>query len=342
MDRRTTSITKVPGAATTKAGTAVPYTEYVPAFVESFMVQNAVKLGYDTNVTARELAAGCPIWIDPNATSPTLHAQLEEYLIDLDEYGKRVKDFQRNVSDLRLRLDDPEDVCRTVDLIDNNGLFQRSHQLSFTASGYVEPLLPPMRHPAFCVDANRLMDFSYIVHDFGRMCRKLNRQSRIVFVDAGASLKTWGAIHLIDTYHKFGLPFDHIYAYEIVRTNPRKVFNTIPSHLLPAYHWINVGVDVEPGHRLNPFTMLKDKYDKDDLIIFKLDIDTPSVEMALVKQLLHDDALADLVDQFYFEHHVYLKELEPYWKANVNGTVKESLDLFQALRKKGVAAHFWI
>jgi hypothetical protein len=60
--------------------------------------------------------------------------------------------------------------------------------------GYVEPLLPPLRHPDFCkkgrnVRIRAVYDLSYLVHDFGAMCRRLKRHSRIVLVDMGASLE---------------------------------------------------------------------------------------------------------------------------------------------------------
>jgi hypothetical protein len=48
-----------------------------------------------------------------------------------------------------------------------------------------------------------------------------------------------------------------------------------------------------------------------------------------------------LVDQFYFEHYVHLKELAWSWRRSMNGTMKDSLDLFAGLRSKGIPAHFW-
>jgi len=75
----------------------------------------------------------------------------------------------------------------------------------------------------------------------------------------------------------------------------------------------------------------------------KLDIDTPSIELPLVLQLLEDKdgVYSKIIDQFYFEHHVHLGELKRNWKRKVNGTVGESLELFTNLRKRGIPAHFW-
>lgn len=323
-------------------------TKYLPASVETYLVQNAVTLGYHADGAQK----GCQIWKEQEASSPVIHSQLQLFLKDLDEYTTRVQEFKPKILDLRTQINENnrDEICRTVDLHDDGlmALFGRSQQLSLTSAGYVEPLLPPMRHPSFCeIGYRRLLDLNYMVHDFGAMCRSLKPTSRVVLFDIGASLQFHGkrgspAIYLTDLYERFGFPFDHIYAFEIKKKDPAEVFQLLPSNLLSAYHWINVGVSSEPDHPLNPFTILKQKFNKDDLIIVKLDIDTPSVEMPLVRQLLGDDELIELVDQFYFEHHVKLAEMKPYWGEQVEGTVQDSLDLFHTLRQKGVAAHFWV
>jgi hypothetical protein len=145
----------------------------------------------------------------------------------------------------------------------------------------------------------------------------------------------------METYRKFGLPFDHIYAFEVTKIAPEKVYEKLPSHFRAAYHWINLPVSPEPDGALNPLKLLLDNFNVDDFIVIKLDIDTPSVEMPLVRQLLEDPRYARLVDHFYFEHHVYLKELLRNWGKAVKGSVAMSMKLFQDLRKKGIAAHYW-
>jgi hypothetical protein len=86
-----------------------------------------------------------------------------------------------------------------------------------------------------------------------------------------------------------------------------------------------------------------DSFEEDDLIIVKLDIDTPSVELPLVLQMLSDDRYNKLVDQFCYEHHVKLYELGRYWTSNgATGSIQDSLNLFAGLRAKGIASHFWV
>jgi len=80
----------------------------------------------------------------------------------------------------------------------------------------------------------------------------------------------------------------------------------------------------------------------DDFCAFKLDIDTPWVEVPLVRQLLKSPAIAQVLDEFFFEHHVHGLMQEQGWGENVNGTFADSYEMFAHLRRMGVRAHSWI
>lgn len=150
-------------------------------------------------------------------------------------------------------------------------------------------------------------------------------------------------MYLIELFRKFGLLFDHIYAFEVTPTKPETVFQKLPPNLFPSYHWINVGVSADPESTLNPLHMTVNHFAEDDLIIVKLDIDdTAALEVPLAHQLLHDTRLHSLVDHFYFEHHVRNADLAPYWARSMKGSFKESVDLFRGLRQAGVPAHSWV
>jgi hypothetical protein len=240
----------------------IKYSGYIAATSEDFVFRNADALGYNT--TGNDNSAGCPIWKTPSATNPTVFADLVQHKKEMIEYNRLIREFTSDVVDLRLHLGkDPSDaynICKSVDLHPDGlgGIFS-SGQLSYTPSGFVEPLLPPMRNPGFCDARDLKLDLTYLVHDFGTMCRKLKPTSRIVLFDLGASLQFSGsispAVYLTELFHKFGFPFDHVYAYEINPTAPQKVFDSVPRMILPAYHWINVGVSTVPGSHLNPFTL---------------------------------------------------------------------------------------
>jgi hypothetical protein len=320
--------------------------------VEAYVLKNADKLGYNTK--GKDLSKGCTLWQDKDAP---VYKELQGFLDDVTGYAEKVKAFP-GVGDVRTQMttkDGQEDVCSSLELHPGGlkALFP-SGQLSQTnTSGYIEPLLPPMRHPGFCSDPKKyLLNLDYIVHDFAAMCRSLKPTSRIVLIDAGASLDYHNnydgqlspAVYLVEMFRKFGMPFDHIYAYEVTPLKPSSVFQKVPKEWLPAYHWINVGIDTTPGGKLNPLSMVLDNFNEDDLIVFKLDIDTPSLEMPLAQQLLKDDRFNTMIDQFYFEHHVHLFEIYKNWwgRGQVEGSVKDTLELFSQLRQKGIPAHFWV
>jgi len=321
---------------------------YVPAKIEEYIMANSVALGYDSKSDPK----GCTIYSDPTVTNSEFHAGLMSYVEDLDGHTAAVKAFQP-IGDLHeaIAKSGSSDVCATARIVPEGleSLF-RSGQLSMTTSGLVEPLLPPMRQHNFCSDKKQLMNMDYLVHDFEAMCNKLKPWSKKILIDMGASLSFHGGgstqpiVTLLDLYEKFGFQFDHIYGFEITFTEPAKVFTELlPEKYLPNYHWINVGVSSEEGGRLNPLHSILKQFDEDDFIVVKLDIDTNWIEVPLAMQLLEDKdgVYHKLVDQFYFEHHVHLGELKSNWKSSMEGTVKDSLELFYGLREKGIPSHFW-
>jgi hypothetical protein len=338
--------------------------KYQPGSVEQYILNHPHELNYDNPKGAKV----CPIWKN-ETTTEDIYQSLHTYMDELRQYNELldaftpINDLRRSMS-MNLDLDDEsnnqnhKEVCQAVQLHPDGlrGIFKSSGQLSYTgAAGFIEPLLPPLRHPINCLNTfgkkkNRL-NLDYLVHDFQSMCHRLKKTSRIVLIDMGASLsffvddqerRSMPAIFLMDLFTKFGMPFDHIYAYEVTPTKPETVFSKVPPEYMSAYHWINVGVSADKESRLNPLYLILNDFHEDDLVIVKLDIDTPEIELALAHQLLENPKLHKLVDHFYFEHHVKLKELLGYWGSKTNGTVQESMELFMNLRKKGVAAHSWV
>ena len=302
---------------------------------------------------------GCPIWREENA-SPKFR-YLQNYVSELQDYMEAVDTFPNVSVDIRTQLlhHGPaarDKICSRVEVHPDGllGIFS-SGELSYSpVAGYLEPLLPPLRHPLLCYDnpniykyylkAKRLLDLSYLVHDFGAMCQKILPSSRIVLIDMGASLQfheayseKLPAVYLTDIFAKFGFPFDHIYAYEIEPTEPDIMVNSIPEHLRSAYHWINVGVNPDVKSINNPFNLVHNHFNADDIIIVKLDIDNSFIEQKFIEQLLEDSRFhasasrKTLIDHFYFEHHL-------------DGTFerKESIELFTQLREKGIPAHYWV
>jgi hypothetical protein len=354
--------------------------KYIPASVESYIMDHLDKWGW--NVPS-ETVSGCAIWTFADVTTQQIYHSLHSFKDDLLQYNQAVDKFEpipdlmQKIRKLPIfqegdnlgstsRLEDDykkslSTICKSASINNDNNpngiqsLFTKSQQLSYTkTSGYVEPLMPPMRHPDFCLgdtSENTLMRIDYLIHDFESMCMKLKPTSRRILIDMGASFtyKINGGkamIDLIDIYKKFGFVFDHMYGYEKKFEDPEKVYkDLIPKDLIPAYHWINAGVSSDKDSNLNPLYSIIKNYDEDDLIIVKLDIDTSSIEVPLANQLLHDETLHTLVDQFYFEYHVHMAEMKPWWGRynhwRNDGSMKDAFQLMYGLRQKGIPAHFW-
>lgn len=328
------------------------HVKYSPSNLEQYFMDNLLNLGYNETNNPKT----CNIWSDSIVTTPKIHKDLIAYAKDLDNHTLALKKFKM-IPDLLIAIQESSksgsssnhDICKTARPNSDGvrGLFPNS-QLSFSASGYIDPLLPPMRHHNICRNMGDLMSLDYLVHDFEAMCRKLKPTSRRVLIDMGASLSFHGkkqpVVVLMELYKKFGFAFDHIYAFEMTPFDPKKVFtDLLPEEYLPSYHWINVGVVPDEGAKLNPLHSILKTFNEDDLIVVKLDIDTAWVELPLAQQLLEDKdgVYQALVDQFYFEHHVHLGELANAWGSSMSGSIKDSFELFRGLREKGIPAHFW-
>ena len=359
---------------------------YAPSTCEKYIVDHAEELGYASLTNP----SGCTIWKDIKATNEEIYNQLQSYSSDLDNYNEAVRNFEPISDMMIGIKGGNYDVCSSAKLHPDGliGLFP-SKQLSLTKSGYIEPLTAPMCSHKYCHNKSiaNLMLLDYLVHDYETMCRNLKPTSKRVLFDLGTTLdlgRTNGLPvmqKLMDEYEKFGFRFDHIYAFEITPKNTTHLFKKLlPDKYFAAYHWINVGkiqhfsvfvmviilldtaahlfaiaysfegVSSERGDKMNPINSILAKFDEDNFIVFKLDIDKASIEIPLAQQLLNggtNGIYHRLVDQFYFEHHVHIKEMRPFWglqkngKVHWNGTIKDSLDLFHGLRSKGVPAHFW-
>ena len=331
------------------------YDGYIPAVVETYVMDHAKELHYDTPAdegrwwwNRPKNPSGCTIWKNPTATP--YYEKLHQLIQELRDYSQRVANFPPLQEDLRAMMQHApqEQVCQSLELHPDglSGIFQ-SQQLSYTRAGYSEPLLTPMRHPEFCFHRDEyIMNMNYMVHDFSHMCRQLKNHTRTVFIDMGASLHFHEnaespAMYILELYRQFGFVFDHIYAFEITKKDPTQVFQKVPTHLMPSYHWINVAVSPEPGNKFNPLDSILSRYNQDDLVVVKLDVDTTSVEIPLADQIAANPYLSEMIDHFYFEHHVHMEELARDWKKSMKGTIEESLQRFRQLREVGVAAHFW-
>lgn len=323
----------------------VATSNYIPSKLEAaMMLRSRYKLHYDV-----ETASACSLY--RNKSEIDLYQFFQQYVLMLRNYSTAVRTFSIHADDIRKSSPrDREGTCESMDKLLGDS-FEIEHFLSRTLNGYIEPLLPPLRHPLFCatekirIRKKWLTNIEYLVHDFGDICRNLDTKSRTVFFDLGASLEFHGGaenpvLSLIELYSQFGIKFDHIYAFEYTFIPPQDVFNAVPKKILPFYHWYNIAVEAIPSSDQNPWTSILAEYTEDDFVVIKVDIDSPGIEAPLVQQLL--DRYSDVVDQLYYEHHVKMKDMDRHWGDSGNGTLQDSLELFTQFRTKGIAAHSWV
>lgn len=109
-----------------------------------------------------------------------------------------------------------------------------------------------------------------------------------------------------------------------------------------SYH--NYPISAVPGAPSNPLAWLLALTEPDDFVIFKLDIDTPSIERQLVEQLLSAPELLARVDEFFWEHEVSGSPMvhQGWASSRPTETLQESYELFSRLREAGIRAHSWV
>ena len=154
----------------------------------------------------------------------------------------------------------------------------------------------------------------------------------------GTSLSTFGMRWFYEYFRSISLHFDRIIAFEVSQYQPEKYWEQIPEDIMGLLTFINVGVD--PKTKFNPWNILKSTATVDDYVIIKLDIDRPELETTLIDQILNDRTISSLIDEMFFEMHVTINEMMPYWWTPP-GELKDTYHLFTKLRNLGIRMHSW-
>ncbi|CAE8630843.1 unnamed protein product [Polarella glacialis] len=216
----------------------------------------------------------------------------------------------------------------------------------------IEPLAGILRDPRFlCPGFEPSLEFSIewlVLADDKVLPRP---DSKRLFFDAGGS-------HFMDAMHFFtsayqqrGVLFDHAFVWEAEKQGQEAYWSGVPVEVRQFWEprvtfYDGVPVSAEPGDQNNPVERIYELCGPDDFCAFKLDIDTPSVELAIVQQLISSPKkTAKSLNELFFEHHVHGLMQKYGWAGagpGINGTFLDSYDLFSKLRRIGVRAHSWI
>ena len=220
----------------------------------------------------------------------------------------------------------------------------------------IEPLVGFLRDPrTHCYTAGRnahwalQRDKNYLIPSWRQDVWPRGPASAFLF-DLGASLYNKGpggasTSWFVNEYRARGISFDRIFAWEAKPHDDAEIFASVPNSIADRMSYYNVPVDARVGAKHNPWRTLRAVATPRDFVVVKIDIDNSTVEEPLASQLLADAALAGLVDELYFEHHVLHTPMWRYgWHINTvtNQTLVDSYALFGRLREMGIRAHSWV
>ena len=237
----------------------------------------------------------------------------------------------------------------------------------------IEPLVGTLRHPLAVCDATVRRDMlgrprrdsrarvnkEYMIETRRREFLESQGNSsytkggRSLFFDIGASTYHDGKggpslSWFIDTYHHAGFDFDRVLGWEARKLEAFEIFEGMPFNLLKTISYFNLPVESDSNSDMNPWRYIRSLARREDFVVVKLDIDTPAVEIELMRQILFDEPdsnspLSELIDELYFEHHVWGSGMTPDWTIErLDGDMKGSYSLFAALRLLGIRAHSWV
>ena len=71
--------------------------------------------------------------------------------------------------------------------------------------------------------------------------------------DHSAAAGSW----FYNQFHKKGALIHNYYAFELEALSNQEQFKQIPDDIFPFYHWLNLGVETEIEHKMNPWSILK-------------------------------------------------------------------------------------
>ena len=75
------------------------------------------------------------------------------------------------------------------------------------------------------------------------------------------------------------ISFEHIYGWEYSLLEPQNFWRQVPYIFTGIYHFFNVPAQAEFTDSNSPLRLIRAFTRKEDFVAFKLDIDTPSVEV---------------------------------------------------------------
>ena len=107
-------------------------------------------------------------------------------------------------------------------------------------------------------------------------------------------------------------------------------------------HFFNVGVEREP-HANSALAVIRVTARREDFVAIKVDVDNAPIELSVVRSIVDDPSLYEVIDELFFEYHFNFDGINFGWGGTDLGSdVDDALALMRALRERGIRAHFWV
>jgi len=219
----------------------------------------------------------------------------------------------------------------------------------------LEPLVGFLRHPLYvCTDDSSKFrsskDYMFVAWSFEVYPRHM---PRALFFDLGASLYNKGRggasqQWFVETFSARGIKFDRILAWEAEAYEQTRIFGAMPDSVVDIVSYFNLPADPTRDAKHNPLRTLNAVARPDDFVAFKLDIDNSAAERLLIDQILGDESILRLIDEFFLEHHVHRSPMvRRGWgkglaREGSTEKIMDSYDIFSKLRERGIRAHSWV
>ena len=147
------------------------------------------------------------------------------------------------------------------------------------------------------------------------------------------------------------ITFDDIFGWEYTVIPPAQFWTLVPKLIYPIYHFFNAPVSASEDDVNSVIRVIKQVAKRRDFVSFKLDIDTPQIEIPIALQIAEDEEVASLIDEFFYELHFRCEIMMPCawsWDSSIPESLHgvaldrhSAMLFFQKMRKRGVRAHFW-
>ena len=213
-----------------------------------------------------------------------------------------------------------------------------------------------------------------------------NRPNRHFMLDAGSSMFSSSMAFLACAYSQRKISFNEVFAWEVTLLEPKSFWADVssiylyaddillvvwlycvyvflylppppphppplqvPTRWKPFYHYYNIPISAPINSTDSPLFFIEHATEVDDFVAFKLDVDTPSVELPILQYILEHPSIAEKIDEFFFELHfdcevmMHLGWDRPQETTFMGKTFDRTFafEVFTKLREMGIRAHVW-